>query len=247
MQKILELLQKAGVKPELATAITESLESYKIEIKEQFETDYTAKVNEAKKICVEEVESHKRELARRLQIFLETKSAAIDANLAKQSALSESEAVAKLQTVKTLIEGYGANGPVVNGQTTAALETAKRKIQQLNEEKTQAVAAANRQNVIAEKVLKRNRQLVSELAQLKSLRGNNGNQPSTQTVSEGRGNAPQRGSQRIDGSRRSVQPTSSRPTLVESQTRRPPAAPNQSQIRGGFGVGDIAENMDDEV
>lgn len=250
MQKILDLLTKAGCKPELVGAIGEALEEYKTTVNEQFEADFTAKVEQAKKVCIEETEAHKRELARRLQIFLETKDAAISAHLARQSALSESEAMSKLRGVKSLLEGVEVNGQPDNGQATAVVENAKRKIQQLTEERDQAVATANRQNAIAEKVLGRNRQLVSENARLKSLHGGDGG--AKPTVTEGRG-APRGQTQRVDGTRRAQQPATTRPTIVENQTRRPAPTPNGQNntrtegSRGGFGVGDIAATMDEEL
>lgn len=245
MQKILELLQKAGCKAELVTAIGESLEEYKNTVREQFESDYTAKIKEAKKVCVEETENHKRELSRRLQIFLETKSAAIDAHLARQSALSESEAMTKLRNVKSLLEGVEVNGKPNNGEATAIAEEAKRKIQQLTEERNQAVQAANRQNAIAEKVLQRNRQLVTENNRLKAQGGNGGQ--TRETVTEGRG-APRGQTRRVDQSRRAAQPQTSRPTIVENQTRRPAEQPAAPQVRGaGYNVNDIAANMDEDL
>ena len=245
MKKVLDLLTKAGCKVELVDAIGEALEEYKRSINEQFEADYSAKVEEAKKICIEETDAHKRELARRLQIFLETKDAAISATLIRQSALSESEAMTKLRDVKSLIEGIEVNGHSNNGQTTAVVETAKRKIQQLAEERDQAIATANRQNTIAEKVLKRNRQLVSENAKLKALQNGNGET----TVVESRVHGQP---QRIDGGRRTQQPTTTRSTIVENQTLRSPAKPAQNNTkvegtRGGFGVNDIAATMDEDL
>lgn len=241
-QKILDLLAKAGCKPELVAAIGESLVSYKTAIQERFEADYTAKIQQAKKVCVEETEEHKRDLARRLQVFLETHSAAIDAHLARQSALSESEAVGKLRNVKSLLEGTETNVTVNNGPTTATIEKAKHKIQQLSEERDRATAVANRQNAIAEKVLKNNRTLVAENARLKSLLGNKG--AKRQPMTEGRG-APR--GQRIDASRRGGNPTTTRSTLVENQTRVP-AAPTKTQVPAkGFGVADIAANMDEDL
>jgi hypothetical protein len=186
-------------------------------------------------------------LARRLQVFLETKSAAIDAHLQRQSALNESEAVAKLRKLKSLLEGVQveSNGASQNGQLPAVIEKAKQKIQQLTEERDQAIALANKRNAIAEKVLSRNRELVTENARLKS-QGSGGKQP----VTEGRG-AP-RGQQRIDGTRRAARPVTSRPTIVENQDRRQ-AAPaqggntRQQGNRGGFGIADIAEQIDEDL
>lgn len=245
-QKILDLLTKAGCKPELVTQIGESMEQYKVVIREQYEADYTAKVEQAKKVCIEETEAHKRELARRLQVFLETKGAAIDAHLQRQAAMNESEAVTKLKGVKSLLEGVAVeqNGASQNGQLPAVIEKAKQKIQQLTEERDQAVALANKRTAIAEKVLANNRLLMTENAKLKS-QGNGGKRP----VAEGRG-AP-RGTQRLDATRRAVQPVTSRPTIVENQDRRPAAQPATGQTRqtgkSGFGVVDIASHMDEDL
>lgn len=248
MDKIRDLMLKAGCKPELVDQIVESLNTYKSTLQEQFEADFTAKVEQAKKVCIEETEAHKRELSRRLQVFLETKSAAIDAHLQRQSALNESAAVSKLRNLKSLLEGVQVeqNAAALNGQVTpAVVENAKRKIQQLTEERNQAVAVANKKNSIAEKVLKHNRELTTENARLKSqLNG------ARQPVAEGRG-AP-RGAQRIDGSRQATRPTTSRPTIVENQERRPAAQNQQGQTRpaaskGGFGVVDIAGSMDEDL
>lgn len=248
MQKILDLLTKAGCKPELVASIGEALEEYKTTVNEQYEADYAAKVESAKRVCIEETEAHKRDLARRVQIFLETKEAAINAHVARQSALSESEAMTKLKNVKALVEGVELNGQADNGQATAAIENAKRKIQQLTEERDQAIATANRQNAIAEKVIQRNRLLVTENAKLRSNTGDGGVR---QTVAEGRG-APRGNGGRVDGTRRAAQPATTRPTIVENQTRRPAAPASNGNVRtegnrGGFGVNDIASTMDEDL
>ena len=79
MNKIKGLLEKAGCNPELVGGICEALDSYKSDLREQFEADYKHRVEQAKKVCIDETESHKRELAKRVQIFCETKAAAIEA------------------------------------------------------------------------------------------------------------------------------------------------------------------------
>ncbi len=248
MQKILDLLTKAGCKPELVNAIGESLEQYKTTtettIKEQYEADYVAKIAQAKKVCIDETNTHKRELTRRLQIFLETKAAAIESHHARQLAIGESEAMTKLREVRALLENVELNGQD-NGQAKAVIESAKRKIQQLSEERDQAVAKANRQNAIAEKVLRRNRQLVSENTRLKvgGVR---------RPMTEGK---EVNGSSRIDASRRAQSPTTTRPTIVENQTRRPPPKQTKPNERAeepvgrgaGFGIDTIAAQMDEDV
>lgn len=235
MEKIKNLLEQAGVKPELAKQICESLNTYKSTLREQFEAEYSAKVQEAKKVCIEETEAHKRELARRLQIFCEVKGAAIEAQLAKQSALSESEALTKLKTVKALLEGIAINGGT-SGQSTAVIERAKKQVQLATEEKKRAIETANRQTAIAEKALKENRRLTTELAKLKE-------QPA---VTESK-----QPNQRIDKGRKPQgKPVSTRATLLENQDPRPPAKPakaNTTRQGGGYGISDIAEMVDEDL
>lgn len=243
MNKIQALLQKAGVNEELAAQIVGSLESYKSTLREQFEREYAGKVEQAKKVCVEETEAHKRELARRLQIFCETKGAAIEAQLTKQSALSESEALSKLTTVRAMLEGIQLNGEP-NGKATAGLEKAKKQVHVAVEHRDRAVETANRQTAIAEKSLKKNRELATENAHLKKLI-----RSGKKSVTEGK----TKKSRRIDGGRKkSRQPVSSRPTLVESQERRPPQQRKNANVTGtgngqGYGINDIASQVDEDL
>jgi hypothetical protein len=241
MNKIQALLQKSGVNEELASQIVGSLESYKTTLREQFEKEYAGKVEQAKKVCIEETEAHKRELARRLQIFCETKGAAIEAQLAKQSALSESEALSKLTAVRGLLEGIQLHKEP-NGKATAGLERAKKQVHTAVEQRNRAVETANRQTAIAEKALKKNRNLATENAQLKKRIGGG-------PVTEGKSKR----SRRIDGSRRKTRkPVSSRPTLVESHDRRPPKQRTNAHVTGtgtgtGYGINDIAAQVDEDL
>lgn len=234
MEKIQELLEKAGIKPELAGQIVESLDKYKTTLRGQFEAEYTAKVAEARKVCVEEVEAHKRELSRRAQIFCETKGVAIETALAKQSALRESAASTKLSQLSALLAGVEHNGRQ-NGQSQATYEKLNKKLTAVSEEKKRAVELANKQTAIAERVLARNKALESKIATMKA-------QP---VVTEGV--APAR-TGRIDTRRNTGRPVTTRPTLVENQDRAPaikraPPTPNAN----AFGVEDIAGNMDEDL
>jgi len=235
MEKIKNLLEQAGVKPDLAKQICESLSTYKQTLREQFESEYSAKVQEAKKVCIEETEAHKCELARRLQIFCEAKGAAIEAQLAKQSALSESEALTKLKSVKGLLEGIAINGGT-SGQTTAVIEKAKKQIQLATEEKKRAIETANRQTAIAERALKENRRLTTELTKAKTV------------VAEGKQPQP---SKRLDQGRKNQgKPVSTRATLLENQDPNPPAKstkPNTTKTGNGYGITDIANMVDEDL
>jgi len=238
MDKIKSLLQKAGVSEELATQICEAMNAYRTTLREEFEREYSAKVQKAKQVCLEETEAHKQELARRLQIFCEAKGTAIEAQLARQSALSESAALTKLQAVRGLLEGVQLDSNN-NGQSTAVVEKARKQIHEANEAKAKAVEVANRQTAIAEKALKENRRLATELAKLKSL------------VTEGKKPQGKPQSRRLDESRsRRAQPTTTRQTLVEAQDPRPVQVRQSPQTVGagtGFSVNDIASSMDPDL
>ncbi len=226
MDKIEQLLVKSGCNPELVAGITSAMERYKQGIKESYQKEFNAKLNSAKKICVEETEAYKRELAKRLQIFCETKSAVIESQLARQTALSESKAQTKLKQVYAVLEGIELNGPA-NGVTTAAIEKAKRQIQQLSEERNRAVEKANRQTAIAEKALKANRTLVTENAKLKKVLTESGPAPVAKRTEE---------------VRQPARPATSRATLSESQVKPAPKAMPKGNGRE-FGVIDVARNM----
>lgn len=236
MDKIKNLLVKAGCSNELVDSICESLSQFKKDLREQYEAEYTSKVEEAKQVCIEETESHKRELARRLTIFCETKGAAIEQQLAKQSALNESEALAKLYAVRSAIDGL-PNGEQ-NGNVKAVVEKAKQQVKLANEARDNAIAKANRQTAIAEKALKTSRELQTRLNKLSGA--------TRQVATESK--TPQ--SRRIDGSRGKTRtPVSTRPTLVENQDRRQ-VRPQPQPTTGsgnGFGINDIAATMESEL
>ena len=238
MDKIKALLEKAGVKSELAGQICESLDNYKTSLREQYNQEYAAKVEQAKKVCIEETEAHKRELARRVQIFCETKGAAIEAQLAKQSALNETEAMSKLTRIVGLLEGVEPNGGL-SGDVTATLEKLKQKVKVANEEKSHAIELANRKTAIAEKALKRNRELATAL---KTLEERKQEVRPAAAVTEGK--APAK-TNRIDQSRDSGRPRSTRATLTENQDRRP--AQQQRQSTNGFSIDNIAADMDGDL
>ena len=234
MDKIKTLLEKAGVKEELAVQICESLENYKTTLREQFNNEYVSKVEQAKKVCIEETEAHKRELARRVQIFCETKGAAIEAQIAKQSALNESEAMTKLANVVEILEGIEPNGKP-SGEVTATINKLKQKVKVANEAKMQAIELANRKTAIAEKALKRNRQLATAIKEMEESKQNS----EAEVVAEStEGNAQKA---RIDTSRNAGRPKSTRATLVENQTRKPASKP----VKSGFNIDNIASGMDD--
>lgn len=230
MDKIRELMVKCDIKPELADELCEAIQSYTDAIRENYEQDFAARKEEAKRVCVEETEAHKRELARRLSIWCEAKSAAVETTLTKQAAIKESEAVTKLREMRALFEGVELNG-VPNGKLKAELNSLKGKVKSLLEDKNRAVEIANRQTTIAKKLLANNRALERKLVESKAQPRN--------TLTEGAKSGQPR---RIDGQRKSGTATTSRPTIVENQTRKPAAKPNRQP--NSFSVEGIAEAIE---
>ncbi len=165
MDKIKALLEKAGVSNELAEQITKTLVEYKDTVRKTVQEEFNSKLEQAKKLFVEETELYKKDLANRLQIFCETKSAVIEGQLQKQAALSEKQAVKKLRSVYLALEGIQVKDEASN--TAKALSKARTQIKQLAEERDTAIAKANRQTAVAEQLAKRARTILAENQQLK--------------------------------------------------------------------------------
>lgn len=215
MDKIRSLMINAGISEEAASKICESLESYKTEIKRTLEEQYAEKIGKAKQICESEVEAYKQELARRLQIFCEAKSNYVESTVAKQAANKESEAVAKLNKIYAMLEGIELEGQP-NGELRAKVEQLTKKAASLEESRKQAFIKANRQVEIAEKVLKRNRDLERQLNEhLKNTT------VVTESAPAAKAPTPTSKPKRLDEQRSKSKPVSTRRTLVENQTRTP--------------------------
>lgn len=166
MEKIIEMLKGLGASEDLAKAFTEELQSYTTSVKSKLEEDYQKKLGKAQKICVEEVQKEKRELARKLKTFLESKAAAFEQAAARQRAIEESQSAALLKKAKAVLENVELKE---TGATNGKLDEASKTIARLQkacatlkEERNQAVAKANTANDIAAKALQRNRILESK-------------------------------------------------------------------------------------
>src|SRR4051812_31863035 len=112
MDKISEMLVKCGLTQEVASQICQTIKQHDDAVREsvnderrKLKEEYDKRLEAAKKVCVEEVDSYKIELARRLQIFLEAKSVAIDQTMAKNTVVRESEAALKLEQIKAMLDG----------------------------------------------------------------------------------------------------------------------------------------------
>ena len=158
MKKINQLMVKSGLSQEAADKICESLVQKKAAMQESIDKQFKRRAAMAKKVCVEEVEKHKRELSRRMQIFLEAKNVAIEESITRQIAQRNTEAVAKLEKVYALLEGID-----VDGQSVTELKNELNKFKsiaaKLVDDRNKAVAKSQRIYAIAESVLNRNRKL----------------------------------------------------------------------------------------
>lgn len=84
--------------------------------------EYAQRLNKAKQVCVEEVETHKAALSRGIQRFLEAKVASVEKVTSRRHAIEESEATTKLKQLKALLEGINVDGPKDNQALQAAQE-----------------------------------------------------------------------------------------------------------------------------
>lgn len=234
MEKIKQLLKSSGLSDGAATKICESLDNHTNQLRAKFEAEFNSRLEKAKQVCLEETESHKRELSRRVQVFLETKSAAIQEHLSRLAAERDTEAVAKLEKITGITEGIEINGRT-NSELKAKLKESSGVCKSLLEQRDIAVQKANRLQAIANNVMKRNRLLESRQAKA-------GTQSGQSNLTEGKTKA-----WRLDARRISGKATTTRPTLVENvvHTRQQASQKTQTQSSNGYSPRDIADAMDE--
>jgi len=167
MDKIRQLLLKCGMNEESANKICESFESHANQLKAKNEQDFKLRLEQAKKACLEETNAHKAELSRRVQIFLEAKNAAIEESIQKHTADRETESVAKLEQIKSLVEGIELDGRS-NSELKAEVEKLRSAVTTLSEQRDMARTKVKRVTTLAEKVLNRNKTLERTLAESRS-------------------------------------------------------------------------------
>lgn len=161
MDTIKNLLKEMKVSDEMTAQFTGILESFVKETKEstqkQLQEEFDQKLGKIKKVCLEETRNYKNKLAKKLQVFLETKANAIESQIAKQVAIRESTAEADLREVKAILEGYKVNaeGNADLRAITDQLNAAQTKVKNLTEERDHAVKQAVRAKQIAQTVLDR--------------------------------------------------------------------------------------------
>jgi hypothetical protein len=229
MDKIKQLLQKCGLSPEVSSELCEAIDNHANMLKEQSDTEFQTRLVKAKKVCFEEVEAHKAELSRRLQIFLEAKNSTIEELVTRQSANRETEAVAKLEKIYALLEGIELDGQS-NSELKTEIEKFRKLAEHLVEERNSAVSKAKRCIAISERVLKRNRSLENALSESKTTRANG----AATRIDESRNGGQRRTTQRT--LRENVEPGVTAKRDAPISTMLPPRSPAE-----------VAASMDETV
>lgn len=240
MEKLRNLLKQLGGSDELVNAISEEFNRFAVGIKEKYDREFRDKLERARAVCLEEVNMEKAALARKVSVYLEAKSGAIEKAAEKLRLNEDTEATNTLKRAKALLEGVD-----INSGDSRELQAARKKNERLSavvgslkEERTILVRKANDANKVALSSLKKNRVLEEELSKAKQTLA----EAKAQTQKVVNESKDKKG-RRIDSSRRKPQKgKSTRRTLVESQVK---AKGNSSSTSGGDAIDNIAASMDE--
>jgi hypothetical protein len=238
MNKIVELLKQLGASSELIGQITESMGQYKTEVKQTLEEDFKQRVLQAKKVVAEALENEKKELARKVEVFLEARTATINREAQRQAAIGEADATKMLRGVKSLVEGIEISDKG-SGQAAIAeseeLKALRIQNKQLKEAYEKTAVKAKRANEIALKALERNRLLEEKFTQKPAA----AKPAAKQTVTESKIPAQKTnlGMLRKAGER----PATTRQVMTETVKR---TAPTGEVAGGDPGIQAIASQLD---
>lgn len=230
MDTIKQLFEKAGLSPETSKSLCESMQNFMENTKAKYEQEYKDRTERAKQVCLEEYETYKNDLARRVQLFLEAKTNTIENTLAKQIIMREGKSSRALSEIKAILEGVPAAGN--NNELIAKLKKAINESKQLKTTLAQKDKTIQRHKELCETVTRRNRQLETLNVTLeKRLRDD---KPS---INENRQQPPRRG-----------KTSTTRRTLVENQNMRTLDNPTNRNVSGSDDTpAGIAAQIEDEV
>lgn len=228
MDKIKELLSQMGASEEVIAQICEAFDSWKEAQSKQLNEEFQARLKKAKEVCMEEVAGHKRDISRRVEIFLESQLASIERSGRERMAIEESEAVNTLKRTKAMLEGIQIDS---DGSDLQAVQDENDKLRQsivkISEERDQVNVKFQRANQVAQNALARNKTLETQLAE-----------SSQKTpVTEDKGT-------KLDGQRKeTAKPKTTRRTLTESQKTGKQTITSATEPEDEIAV--IAEGIDD--
>lgn len=234
MNKIKDLLKQMGASEELTEQIIKTFAEYTHTIETKLDEEFKARLQNAKKVCMEEVEKEKADLARKVEIFLEARIATINREAEKQAAIGESDASKTLRELKSLLEGVDNGAQLTEDAQAAVAENKKLRlmVSQLQDKSAHLEEKATKANQIAMKALSLNRMLESK--------ANGGKTETAETVAEGKKPVTE-GKETLEGVKTpSAQPQTTRKVMTESQVpaKKEPAA-------GSPEISAIAAQLDD--
>lgn len=158
MEKIKDLLKQLGASEELTESILNELQSFQVRTKKQLDEEFHARLEKAKQVCLEEFDKEKIKLAKKVEVFLESRVNTIDREAHKQTAIGESQSAKTLRDVKCLLEGVSIGEVAKDVQAVKDEANVLRiRLNQVMEEKDQLKAQAQRANEIAIKAIERNK------------------------------------------------------------------------------------------
>lgn len=211
MDKIKELLTQLGSE-ELADQILESMSDWRVEQEKKLNEQLKDKLVKAKALCVEEVNKHKRNISRRVEIFLESKVTQVEREARSRQAIGESKAVNDLKQVKALLGGYTIDGIDEDLQALKSEnETLRSRVATVTESKNDVEKKYGRARTIAQRAIQRN-VVLEEKAQ-------------EDAISESKTN--DKGTNLDSARRKATKPTTNRATISESQQPVRPKKPTQ--------------------
>ena len=163
MDKIKELLLQIGASEEIADQILGEMNSWHKTQREQLDEQFRGRLERAKQVCVEEVEGYKREVARKVEIFLESKTATIERGARERHAIEESKAANLLKQTKSLLEGIEIDGSEDLQAISAENEKLRHQVVSVTGERDNLQGKYKHAHGIAEKALRRNQVLESKI------------------------------------------------------------------------------------
>lgn len=154
-EEMKKTLKQLGISDEGIAQIAESFDGFRKTVEEDAEKRLKDRLEKAKQVCLEEVESEKQRLVRLVEIYLESRSNTITKEAQKQAAIGESESSKTLREMKALLEGVELeNVPEEYQAAVAECKKLRVKLFEAEEHKKQLADKANRATGIAMRALK---------------------------------------------------------------------------------------------
>lgn len=167
MDKIKQLLKEMGISEEISKEFISTCEGWLKTERVKLNEEFDARLNKAKQVCVEEVATHKANLSRGVQLFLESRIENIKKAGQKQLANEESEVISKFKQLKALLEGINVDEAAASKELQAVKkdnDLLKKQVTESVEAMSQLKAKAAKLADISEKSFARQKLLESKLA-----------------------------------------------------------------------------------